>query len=80
MNEHLAAKPPPVSDDFIVGTYFLALRTKKLSDSVEEISYHATSGIHNPPPGSMLDQCSAKLAGVDAFDATGWQPLPSKSI
>ena len=36
-----------------------------------EIAYHATSGIKNPPPGSLLAQCTAKAAGVDAWDATG---------
>lgn len=71
VSERLAAKPAPAMDDAIVATYFFALRTKKLVDAVEEISYHATSGIHHPPPGSLLAQCSATPAGVDAFDATG---------
>lgn len=69
--ERLAAKPAPVIDDAIVATYFFAFRTNKLEQAVEEISYHATSGIHHPPPGSLLEQCSAKPAGVDAFDSTG---------
>ena len=71
VSERLAAKPAPAMDDYIVATYFLALRTKKLIDAVEEISYHATSGIKHPPPGSLLEECSAIPAGVDAFDATG---------
>jgi len=71
VSERLAANPPPVMDDYIVATYFLALRSKKLVEAVEEISYHATSGIHHPPPGSLLAQCSAVPAGVDEFDATG---------
>ncbi len=71
VSERLTANPPPAIDDAIVATYFFAFRTMKLEDAVEEISYHATSGIHHPPPGSLLDQCSAKPAGVDAFDATG---------
>ncbi len=71
ITERLATNPPPVLDDFIVATYFFALRSMKLEEAVEDISYHATSGIHNPPPGSLLDQCSAKPAGVDAFDSTG---------
>jgi ribulose 1,5-bisphosphate carboxylase large subunit-like protein len=69
--ERLAASPPPVLDGQAVASYFLALRSMKLADAVEEIAYHATSGIHNPPPGSLLDQCTAKPAGVDAWDATG---------
>ena len=69
--DRLAKNPPPRMDDFVVATYFFAFRTMKLEHAVAEISYHATSGIKNPPPGSLLAQCSAKAAGVDAFDATG---------
>jgi ribulose 1,5-bisphosphate carboxylase large subunit-like protein len=71
VTERLAESPPPRMDDYVVATYFFALRTTQLTDAAEEISYLATSGIHNPPPGSLLDQCSAKPAGVDAFDASG---------
>ena len=58
-------------DDHIVATYFFAFRTTKLSDAVEEISYHATIGVKHPPKGSLLEQCAAKAAGVDEFDSTG---------
>lgn len=71
VGEYLALKPAPAMDDFIVATYFMALRTSKLADAVEEISYHATSGIHHPPPGSLLEQCSAQPAGIDTFDSSG---------
>jgi ribulose 1,5-bisphosphate carboxylase large subunit-like protein len=71
VSERLAASPPPRIENYVVATYFFALRTTHLTDAAEEISYLATSGVHNPPPGSLLDQCSAKPAGVDAFDATG---------
>lgn len=69
--DRLAAKPAPQVDDHIVATYFFAFRTQKLADAVSEISYHATSGIKNPPPGSLLEACSARPAGVDAWDSTG---------
>jgi ribulose 1,5-bisphosphate carboxylase large subunit-like protein len=69
--ERLAADPPPKNADAIVATYFFAFRTMKLDKAVTEISYHATSGIKHPPPGSLLEQCSAQPAGVDAFDDTG---------
>jgi ribulose-bisphosphate carboxylase large chain len=36
-----------------------------------EISYHATSGTKDIPPGSLLEQCTGKAVGVDAFDPTG---------
>lgn len=69
--ERLAESPPPSVDDHLVATYFFAFRTLKLEQAVAEISYHATSGIKNPPPGSLLAACSARPAGVDHFDATG---------
>lgn len=71
VTERLAASPPPKIEDYVVATYFFALRTSKLTDAAEEISYLATSGVHDPPAGSLLDQCSAIPAGVEAFDATG---------
>ncbi len=71
VSERLADKPPPTLDDQIVATYFFALRTMKLKEAVSEISYHATSGIKHPPPGSLLEACTAKAAGIDAWDASG---------
>jgi ribulose-bisphosphate carboxylase large chain len=71
ISERLAEKPPPASDDYIIASYFFAFRTQTLNHAVSEISYHATSGVKNPPAGSLLEQCSAVPAGVDAFDATG---------
>ena len=64
-------RPPPKMDDHVVASYFFAFRTNTLARAVEEISYHATSGIKNPPKGSLLEACSARQAGVDAFDASG---------
>ncbi|MSU21281.1 MAG: hypothetical protein EXS30_07780 [Pedosphaera sp.] len=69
--ERLAERPPPAWDDYVVATYFFAFRTMKLAEAVEEISYHATIGVKHPPAGSLLEQCAAKAAGVDAFDRTG---------
>ena len=67
----MASAPPPVLADSIVATYFFAFRTQTLKEAAPEISYHATSGIKHPPPGSLLEQCTSKLIGVDAFDRTG---------
>ena len=69
--DRLGANPPPSVLDHVVATYYFAFRTGNLAHAVEEISYHATSGIKNPPKGSLLEQCSARQAGVDAFDASG---------
>ncbi len=71
VSERLALNPPPTSSEHIVATYFFAFRSQKLEKAVSEISYHATSGIKHPPAGSLLEACSAKPAGVDAFDQTG---------
>jgi ribulose-bisphosphate carboxylase large chain len=71
VEERLRDNPPPVVDGHIVATYFLALRSLKLADAVEEISYHATSGERHPAKGSLIEQCTAHAAGVDEFDATG---------
>ncbi len=69
--DRMAESPPPTVPDHVVATYYFAFRTQTLAKAVQEISYHATSGIKNPPKGSLLEQCSARQAGVDPFDASG---------
>lgn len=69
--DRLAVKPPPIIDDAVVASYFFALRTTTLAEMASEISYHATSGVKQPPPGSLLEQCTGKAAGIDAWDAGG---------
>jgi ribulose 1,5-bisphosphate carboxylase large subunit-like protein len=71
VDERLAENPPPQVPGHVVATYFFAFRSWTLEKAVAEIAYHATSGIKNPPPGSLLAECTAKAAGIDAFDATG---------
>ncbi|MHB0954886.1 MAG: RuBisCO large subunit C-terminal-like domain-containing protein [Pirellulaceae bacterium] len=71
VSQRLVDKPPPSVDDGIVATYFLALRSKTLDEIGAEFSYHATSGIKNPPVGSLLAECTGITLGVDRFDATG---------
>lgn len=71
ITERLTARPAPKLDDQIVATYFFALRSWSLEHAAKEISYHATSGTKDIPPGSLLEQCTGKAVGVDAFDSTG---------
>jgi ribulose 1,5-bisphosphate carboxylase large subunit-like protein len=71
ITERLMAQPPPQIEDQVVATYFLALRSWSLAHAAKEISYHATSGTKDIPPGSLLEQCTGHAVGVDAFDATG---------
>ena len=71
VSQRLSENPPPSLDDQIVASYFFAFRTQRLEQAAKEISYHATSGIKHPPAGSLLEECTARAAGVDAFDSTG---------
>ena len=71
VEDRLGANPAPSVPEHVVATYFFAFRTMTLEKAVEEISYHATSGVKHPPAGSLLERCSARQAGVDAFDASG---------
>ena len=67
----LEERPAPRLDDAIVATYFLALRSMPLAEAAIEIAYHATSGIRNPPSGTLLAACTGRAVGVVPFDATG---------
>ncbi len=69
--ERIGENPAPAVEEHLVATYFLALRSSKLQQTAKEIAYHATSGIKNPPSGSLLAQCTAHAVGVDAWDASG---------
>ncbi|MCL5098011.1 MAG: RuBisCO large subunit C-terminal-like domain-containing protein [Candidatus Omnitrophica bacterium] len=69
--ERLAAQPPPAMADQLIATYFFAFRTLRLEQAASEISYHATSGTKHVPPGSLLEQCTGRCVGIDAFDGTG---------
>ncbi len=70
VTERLAASPPPAVEDSIVASYFFAFRSLKLKEAVAEIAYHATSGMKHPPPGSLVEACTAKPVGIDALDHT----------
>ena len=70
ITERLAASPPPALDEQIVATYFFVLRSWTLDHAAKEISYHATSGTKDIPPGSLLAQCTGSAVGIDAFDAS----------
>lgn len=67
----LAECPAPALDDAVVATYFLALRSTPLGDAATEIAYHATSGIRDPMPGTLLAACTGRAVGVVPFDTTG---------
>jgi len=80
IRERMAASPPPSLDDHIVATYFFALRTIRLSQVIEDTAYYATSGVRHPPPGSLLEACTARGAGIDAFDGTNRIQLVCRTV
>lgn len=71
VSQRLAERPAPHSDDAVVATYFYALRTTTLEVGAAEIVYHATSGTRKPAAGSLVEACTGRLLGLDAFDAQG---------
>ncbi len=71
VTERLRSRPAPASEEHIVASYFFALRSLKIEEAAPEISYHATSGIRHPPRGSLLEECTGQMLGVDLFDSTG---------
>jgi hypothetical protein len=54
--ERLDAAPAPVIEGPVVATYFMAVRSWSPEHAAKEISYQATSGTKDNPPGSLLDQ------------------------
>ncbi|MEY2409641.1 MAG: ribulose-bisphosphate carboxylase large chain [Verrucomicrobiota bacterium] len=71
ITDRIARKPPAAPEDQLVATYFFALRTWSLEHMAKEIAYHATSGTKDIPPGSLIEECTGSVVGVDAFDSTG---------
>lgn len=71
VRDRLAERAPPRLEDQVVATYFFALRTLSLEALGKEIVYHSTSGTKDIPPGSLLEECTGELLGVDAWDSTG---------
>ena len=62
--------PEPDLSDQIVATYFVAARQKTPAEVGDEIGYLMTSSVHNPPPGTLLDQCTAKLVDAVTFEGS----------
>lgn len=73
------------SDEYIIGAYFVVSRSLRLHDVGETISYHMTSGVHDPPPGGLLAECTGQVLATDPFDVTGrvglvWVGFPVKMM
>jgi len=57
----------PENPAAIIATYFIHARHGSLREAGESISYHMTSAVKNPPPGSLLERCTGQLADVLAW-------------
>jgi len=83
--ERMDARGPVVSSQHIVATYVLASRTHRVEQVGKEISYHMTSGTHDPAPGTLLASCTGEVLAADPWDASGrvglvWVGFPVKMM
>ena len=69
--EALASLPLADLSDTIVATFFVAARSMTVQAVGSEISYHMTSGVRSPSPGSLLDQCNGKVLDWVHFEPNG---------
>ncbi len=66
--EALDGLRPAETPEHFVATYFVHASTLTCSQVGEEISYHMTSGVRAPRPGSLLETCTGKVVDAVAFD------------
>jgi len=57
--------------DQIVVTYWVHAKSLSPAQVGKEISYHMTSGVRKPPPGSLLEECTGRVLDAVDFDETG---------
>jgi len=69
--ERLSAMGRIRSADHIMGVYLVVSRSRDLQAAGGEIAYHMTSGVHHPPAGTLLAECTGEVFAVDAFDPSG---------
>lgn len=66
--ETLAELPAEVPADHFVATYYLQTRSARLPDAGDDLPYHMTCGIRNPPPNTLLAECRGYVLDWRAFD------------
>jgi ribulose 1,5-bisphosphate carboxylase large subunit-like protein len=69
--EAMAQLPPADLSEHIVVTYYVEARTLSPRAVGGEISYHMTSGVRSPQPGTLLAQCTGRVVDAVEFDASG---------
>jgi ribulose-bisphosphate carboxylase large chain len=83
--ERLAARGPVASAEHIVATYVVASRAHRVETVGGEISYHMTSSVRNPAPGTLLAKCTGEVLAAEPWDSTGrcglvWVGFPVKMM
>ena len=66
--ETLTPLPAPCLRDDVVATYFVWAHDLTPAEVGREIAYHMTSGVRNPPEGSLLAACTGKVIDSVTFD------------
>jgi ribulose-bisphosphate carboxylase large chain len=83
--ECVREKGPVASPDHIVALYVVSSRTHDVGSVGAEVSYHMTSGVRNPAPGTLLAECTGEVLAAEEFDASGriglvWVGFPFKMM
>ncbi len=60
----------PEDPTALIATYFLKSRAGSLTAAGKSISYHMTTGVKKPVPGSRIDRCTGKVVGVKPWDSS----------
>jgi ribulose-bisphosphate carboxylase large chain len=66
--ESLETLGKPDLSKHIAVTYFVCARTLSPAQVGREIAYHMTSGVRNPPAGSLLARCNGEVLDEIIFD------------
>lgn len=68
--ESLAALEKPDLSKHIAVSYFVCARTISPCQVGKEIAYHMTSGVRNPPAGSLLARCNGEVLDEIVLDSS----------
>ena len=68
--ESLAVLEKPDLSKHIAVSYFVCARTISPGQVGKEIAYHMTSGVRNPPAGSLLARCNGEVLDEIVLDSS----------
>ena len=66
--ETLAGMEAPDLSEHLVATYFVWTKNLTPARAGEEISYHMTTAVRHPEPGSLLAECTGEVVASVSFD------------